>query len=177
MITLTLENALDGKVYFRELLDSYPTNNREELSQWVQSVINSEYEDCTRVLQKDLEYIFDSKFLFEEPYEEEPINEDHDMQMEIQENKIEQTNPPQFFLDIPKEAIQQEKERLIDVQKTVLMEREQLLKKFKSLHKTRNEKYNQIIGTLSKDFNESLSILSENDWSNSEAKLWSDKQC
>jgi len=78
------------------------------------------------------------------------------LQIEIQENKIEQTNPLQFFLDIPKEAIQQEKERLIDIQKTVLTEREQLLKKFKSLHKTRNEKYNQIIGTLSKDFNESL---------------------
>jgi len=99
------------------------------------------------------------------------------MQMEIQENKIEQTNPLQFFLDIPKEVIQQEKERLINIQKTVLMEREQLLKKFESLHKTRNEKYNQIIGMISKDFNESLSILSENDLSNSEAKLWSDRQC
>jgi len=177
MITLTLENASDGNVYFRELLDSYPSNNREELSQWVQSVINSEYEDCTRVLQKDLEYLSESNFQFERSHEE-PIDGD-DMQIENQEIKIERENepPPQFFLDIPKEAIQQEKERLINIQKTVLMEREQLLKKFKLLQKTRNEKYNQIIGRLTKDSNEALSILREKDWSNSEAKLWNDRQC
>jgi len=193
MITSSaLQSCYDAKFCFRSLLESIPNKKREEFCKWVQEEMTNEYDACMKALQEEFEVIWESGNIdatlnsLDVHAQKQSTNEENMMDIEYVEvfsgdRRPENNTPPpletvqvQFFLDIPEEALQQEKERLLTLQKAATVEYEQLLNQYKVLYKQKNDRRAAVFGKLKKDSAQALSIL--HGWSTSEAKRWSNNQ-